>query len=231
MLIPKNVICVKYVDYFHWFYRDQKILDKFPQSLQYDGYKYNCEMSVDSTVTEKLGVLIEEVKTDKVKLGYQLTQEGLIINILSITVMTYCNRKATQTSGEAPLGTNPDGDPYRYQTKRLYASVKVIMMYLASYSWQDILFVIHQYAFFTQNYQESHEDSILRICRYLKDTQKKGLILSPTGKIHVNCYVDSEFVGMFSYKDPHDPVCARSQSGYVVTFYNCPIMWVSKIQT
>ena len=99
MLISKNVICVKYVDYFHWFYRDQKILDKFPQSFQYDGYKYNCEMSVDSTVTENLGVLIEEVKTDKEKLGYHITQGRIIKEIRSTTGITDCNKKATPASG------------------------------------------------------------------------------------------------------------------------------------
>ena len=35
-----------------------------------------------------------------------------------------------------------------------------------------------------------HKDAIIRITRYLKDTQEKGLILSPTRKLRVNCYVD-----------------------------------------
>ena len=61
-------------------------------------------------------------------------------------------------------------------------------------------------------------------------TLKKGQILNPTRK-RVNCYVDSDFSGLFSYKEPHYPVCARSQSGYVFTFSKCPTLWVSKIQT
>jgi hypothetical protein len=39
----------------------------------------------------------------------------------------------------------------------------------------------------------------------------------------VECYVDSDFAGLFSHEDPHDPVCARSRSGYVITFAGCPI--------
>ena len=72
-------------------------------------------------------------------------------------------------------------------------------MYLASNYWTEIQFVVHQCALFTHNYRESHEDTIIRICRYLKDTHKKGLILSFTRKLCVNCYVDSYLDGLFSY--------------------------------
>ena len=47
----------------------------------------------------------------------------------------------------------------------------------------------------------------------------------------VDCYVDSDFAGLFSYEDPHDPVCAKSRTGYVVTLAGCPLLWVSKLQT
>ena len=46
-------------------------------------------MSVDRTVTEYLGIGIEEVRTDKRRLGYKLTQEGIIKKTLSTTVITY----------------------------------------------------------------------------------------------------------------------------------------------
>ena len=65
------------------------------------------------TVTEYLVIRIEEVRTDKGKFGYQLTQEGLTKNILSTTGTAYFNRKATTTSGEAPLGYNQGSDPDR----------------------------------------------------------------------------------------------------------------------
>ena len=63
-------------------------------------------MSVDGTFNEYLGIGIEEVSTDKGKLGYQLTQEGLIKKIFSTTGMTDCNGWSTPTSGEEPLVTN-----------------------------------------------------------------------------------------------------------------------------
>ena len=89
-------------------------------------------MSVDGTVTEYLGIGIEKVRTDKGKLGYQLSQEGLIRNILSTIGMKDYNIKATPTSGESPLGTNPDSNPDMYQTKWSYTSIIVMMMFLVS---------------------------------------------------------------------------------------------------
>ena len=89
-------------------------MDKVLQSFLDDGDKYNWEMSVDSTVTEYLGIGIEDVSKSKGKLGYQITQEGPIKNILSTTGMTDCIGNFTLTSGEAPLGNNLDGDPARY---------------------------------------------------------------------------------------------------------------------
>ena len=103
-------------------------------------------------------------------------------------------------------------------------------MYPAFNSRLEIQFSVHECAQFTHNYRASHEDAIIKICRYLKYTWKRGLIISPTRELHVNCYVDSYFGGLLSYEDPQYPVCARSWSGYVVTFSNCPILWVSKLQ-
>ena len=71
-------------------------------------------MSVDGTVIEYLGIGIGEVRTDKGKLGYQITQERIINKILSTSVMIDCNGKVNPNLGEAPLGTNTYGDPDRY---------------------------------------------------------------------------------------------------------------------
>ena len=43
--------------------------------------------------------------------------------------------------------------------------------------------------------------------------------------------MDSNFAGLVFYKDPHNTVYTRSLSWYSVTFANCLILWVSKIQT
>ena len=47
----------------------------------------------------------------------------------------------------------------------------------------------------------------------------------------VDCYADADFAGLWGHEDPQDPICARSRTGFVVTFANCPLLWVSKLQT
>ena len=108
-------------------------------------------MIVEVTVNEYRGIGIEEFRTDKRRLGYQLTLKGLIKKILSITGITDCNRKSNPTSGEALLGPNPDIDPYRYQTKWSYASIIGMIMYLAFNSLPEIQFSAHQCARFMHN--------------------------------------------------------------------------------
>ena len=47
----------------------------------------------------------------------------------------------------------------------------------------------------------------------------------------VDFYADADFSGLWGHEDPQDPICARSRTGFVVTFANCPLLWVSKLQT
>jgi hypothetical protein len=44
-------------------------------------------------------------------------------------------------------------------------------------------------------------------------------------------YVDANFAGMWHSK--YSALCDNvlSQTGYIITFYGCPIHWVSKLQS
>jgi hypothetical protein len=46
------------------------------------------------------------------------------------------------------------------------------------------------------------------------------------------CYVDADFAGNWD-KDStmDDPDTARSRSGFVISYANCPMVWASKLQT
>ena len=69
------------------------------------------------------------------------------------------------------------------------------------------------------------------ICRYHKVTKDNGLVFNPSKKLVVDCYADADFAGLWGHEDPQDPIFARSRTGFVVTFSNCPLLWVSKLQT
>ena len=36
---------------------------------------------------------------------------------------------------------------------------------------------------------------------------------------------------MFGHEKPTDPACVKSRTGFVIMFDDCPVLWVSKLQT
>ena len=46
----------------------------------------------------------------------------------------------------------------------------------------------------------------------------------------VDCYVDADIAGLWGHENPQDSICANSRTAFVVTFTNCPPLWVSKQQ-
>ena len=47
----------------------------------------------------------------------------------------------------------------------------------------------------------------------------------------VDCYAGVDFAGLWVNENPQYPICARIITGFVVTFANFPLLWVSKLQT
>ena len=47
----------------------------------------------------------------------------------------------------------------------------------------------------------------------------------------MDCYPDANFAGLWNHELPDDPHCVRSRTGYVITLSDCPVIWVSKMQT
>ena len=70
-----------------------------------------------------------------------------------------------------------------------------------------------------------------RICRYLQGTKDNGLVINLSKKLVVDCYADTDFVRLWGHVDSQDPICARSKTVLVVTFANCYLLWMSKLQT
>jgi hypothetical protein len=77
-----------------------------------------------------------------------------------------------------------------------------------------------------------HEIAIRRICRYLQATSTKGIILHPTLQHrNLDCFVDADFAGLWTEDSSSDLTSVKSRTGYVILFANCPVLWVSKLQT
>ena len=191
-----------------------------------DGPSYNWEHSKGESVYEFLGIYIKILDNG----GFQFCKTGLIRKVLEDTGMEYFNGLQTPTNVEAPLVTDAEGyEAERYWTNS-YASVIGMMLYLTSNTIPDISFTVHQCVRFTHNTKTSHKTAVKRICRYIQGTKDNGIVFNPSKKLVVDCYADADFAGLWVHEHPQDPICARSRTGFVVTFSNCSLLWVSKLQ-
>ena len=112
-----------------------------------------------------------------------------------------------------------------------YTRAVGMAMYLCGNTRPDIQFVVHQCARFSHNPKASHSAAMKRIYKYLKDTREQGLVFNPSSDLKLDCYVDSDFAGLWGYKNNQDPMCVKSRTGYVLMLGDCPILSVSKLQT
>ena len=72
---------------------------------------------------------------------------------------------------------------------------------------------------------------MLRIGRYLHATKERGLIYNPQAQ-SFDVWCDADFSGNWLSEAAHnDSSTAKSRTGYLISFANCPIAWTSKLQT
>ena len=77
-----------------------------------------------------------------------------------------------------------------------------------------------------------HELALKRIGRYLKQTADRGMVMNPSSDVcKIDAYPDADFAGMYGHEDHTDPACAKSRTGFIITFAECPVFWQSKLQT
>jgi hypothetical protein len=220
LFIHKDMVCLVYVDDCLFFARDGTKIETMIASLQQD-----FELTVEGDVSAFLGIQFErDTKAGTIK----LTQHGLIDRVIKATGLEECNSDRSPAATDA-LGKDVEGEPMTEDWS--YASVVGMLLYLASNSRPEIAFAVHQCARFTHAPKKSHAQAVKRICRYLKGTNRDGLILKPTGELAIDCYVDADFAGLWKREDDQDPMCAKSRTGFVFTIAGCPLIWVSKMQT
>jgi hypothetical protein len=50
-------------------------------------------------------------------------------------------------------------------------------------------------------------------------------------EIHkIECYVDTDFAGLWNMENNEDSVSSKSRTGFVIFVGNCPVIWQSKLQ-
>jgi hypothetical protein len=107
-----------------------------------------------------------------------------------------------------------------------------MLTYLSMSSRPDIAFGVYQCARFSTCPMHIHEIAIHCICCYLQATPNKGYILQPTPNHHnLDCYVDADFAGLWTEASSSESTSVKSRTSFVILFANCPVLWVSKLQT
>ena len=107
-----------------------------------------------------------------------------------------------------------------------------MLLYLSGHTRPGIVINGNHCARYMFSPNISHEFSLKRLERYLKNTQVCGLVLDNNSYIFkVDAYPDADFTGMYGHEKHNDPACAKSCTGSIITFYDCPVLWVSKLQT
>jgi hypothetical protein len=71
----------------------------------------------------------------------------------------------------------------------------------------------------------------MNIGRYLLKTRKCGIIYKPNIKKGLECYVDTDFAGSLLQAAANNAENVLSHTGYVIMYANCPILWISRLQT
>ena len=133
-------------------------------------------------------------------------------------------------SQQRPLFKYANGEPPSGMFS--YGSVFGMLLYLSFNTHTDIDFDVNsytQYMFIPKIY---HELSLNRLAIHLKNTQDQGIVLDPNYDIFkVDAYPDADFTGIYGQEKYDDPACAKSRTGFIITFADCPILWISKLQT
>jgi hypothetical protein len=223
LFIGPDIVVIVYVDDLLLYARDDSTIDSLISKLKKDDIWIRKEESTEGY----LGVDISDCKSDG---SFTLTQTGLIKRVISALGLHAAWTGAKETPADVTaLPRDANGTPADPLVQ--YSSVVGMLLYLSGHTRPDIAFAVHQCARYTFQPTNRHVTALKRIGRYLKGTQDKGLIMRPTSKIHVDCYPDADFAGLYNKEDAQDPHCVRSRTGYVICVANCPVIWKSKLQT
>jgi len=109
-----------------------------------------------------------------------------------------------------------------------------MLLYLSGHSRPDIAFAVGQCARFTHSPSQLHEEALKQIGLYLKLIRIEGLALEPhltSNGLKLDCYIDAYFAGQWGYEDKNDPSGMKSCTGFIIFMPECPILWISKLQT
>ena len=186
------------------------------------------DLTVDGDLSDFLGVNIDRRKDGTIK----LSQTKLIDQVI----------KDMRLDGESVTTKNTPMASSRILSRHLdspchdksfsYAGVIGKLNYIERGSRPDISYATHQCARFTKDPRQEHAAAVRWLCRYLKKTRDRGLIMRPDHTKSLEVHVDADFAGNWDRKlGGLDKDTARSRHGYIISYGGIPISYKSQLQT
>jgi hypothetical protein len=219
----RNVVFLLYVDDGIFLSPSKKAIDQCIQELK----DADFDIEDQGDICDYLGVQVHKDKKGRI----HLTQPQLIKSIIQdMQFQDNTKERLTPALSTKILNRDREGAPFDHSFH--YRRVIGKLNFLEKSTRADIAYSVHQCARFCEDPRESHGAAVKNIVRYLKATQDKGMILNPQEKKSFDCYVDSDFCGLWNRAlAMSDPSTSKSRSGYAITYAGCPIIWASKLQT
>ena len=196
LFIGPSVICVCYVDDCLFFAPSESDIDKCINAIK----KCGMDLQVEDSVAGFLGVHIEHKTTTdsngKEVEEIHLLQTGLLERIITDLGLNKGTNGVRTPAICDSLPKDSEGEPFDCSFN--YPSIVGMCLYLCNNSRPDITFAVNQCSRYNHSPKRIHGEALKRIGRYLVSTRDKGLILRPTGSLHIDCYVDADFAGLYA---------------------------------
>jgi hypothetical protein len=218
-----QVVFFVYVDDGIFLSPSKKAIDKAIQDMR----EADFDIEDQGDMCDYLGVQVNKTKDGKII----LTQPQLIKSIIEdMHFQDNTKERETPALSTKILNRDKDGSPMEQTFHYRRAIGK--LNFLEKSTRSDIAYAVHQCARFCEDPKESHAQAVKHIVRYLKATKDQGMILTPQMDKSFDCYVDSDFCGLWNRANAMmDPSTSKSRTGFVICYAGCPITWASKLQT
>jgi hypothetical protein len=223
LFISNDIICLIYVDDALLFYKNKLSMATLVDKMKSEGMLFREEESVAGY----LGVHIDRKDDGSI----HLTQQGLAERIVESLHLSDNTTTSVETPCTKYLPIDEEGELAHGEFS--YPSVVGQLNYLQGHSRPDITLATSQVARFVHSPKRSHELALIRIGRYLKGTADKGIILRPleAESLKTDVYVDAAFACGWGTELASNPESVKSRTGYIIEIANCPVLWVSKLQS
>lgn len=191
--------------------------------------KKKFDMTDEGTLTDYLGVNVQHLPDDRIKLSQPHLIDQIIKDLNFKTGKYRTKVRDTPALSTKILSRDEEGEPHKATWN--YRSVIGKLNFLEKSTRGELGYAVHQAARFCENPKTSHTEAVHNIGRYLLGTRDEGIILDPNNEAF-ECFADADFCGLWDKETADtDPSTAKSRSGYLIRFAGCPLLWASKLQT